>query len=507
MLYQAIGSPRKGCWRAPLHVQFVLGVKNAMPAVRDVLEFQVAQLRKLTPEATWTAAGIGRHQLEVNRWSLELGGHCRTGLEDNVRWDASGSRPPMPSWSSRVAVLCASLDAIPRPPPRRGACCRCRHRRSRPRRQPRAHRARRRGADRSGARARLRALDRRDARGHRRPRARRRRLRRRARRAAFRALAPMLDAIRPDGAIVATPNACHVPDGLACIERGVPALIEKPIADDVAGGARLVEAAERAGVALLVGHHHRHNPIIARARELVRAAARSGASRRSPASPRFLKPDPYFVAGPWRREKGGGPVLINLIHGIDDLRFIVGEIAGRAGVRVERDPRLRGRGQRGRPCCASPAARSGPSRSRRRRRRRGAGKMSSGENTAFPQHGEDRYRSAAPRARSALPSLRRWRYEGERSWLVPLAVATETVERADPLARQIEHFRRGDPRRGRAARLGARRARHPRRHARRARGCRRRRRASARRARGVRLRNRSSGARRGPRGRRSRSAA
>ena len=63
----------------PLHVQFVLGVKHALPAERDILEFEVAKLRELMPDATWVAAGIGRHQLEVNRWCLEMGGHCRTG--------------------------------------------------------------------------------------------------------------------------------------------------------------------------------------------------------------------------------------------------------------------------------------------------------------------------------------------------------------------------------------------------------------------------------------------
>jgi 3-oxoadipate:acetyl-CoA acetyltransferase len=87
MMYQAIRMAQEGALQPPLHVQFVLGVKNAMPAVRPVLEFQVAELRRLMPAATWTAAGIGRHQLEVNCWALEMGGHCRTGLEDNIRWD------------------------------------------------------------------------------------------------------------------------------------------------------------------------------------------------------------------------------------------------------------------------------------------------------------------------------------------------------------------------------------------------------------------------------------
>jgi 3-keto-5-aminohexanoate cleavage enzyme len=78
MLYQALRLADEGLLKKPLHVQFVFNVKNAMPAIREVLEFEVTQLKKLLPEATWTAAGIGRHQYEVNRWCLELGGHCRT---------------------------------------------------------------------------------------------------------------------------------------------------------------------------------------------------------------------------------------------------------------------------------------------------------------------------------------------------------------------------------------------------------------------------------------------
>jgi len=106
MLYQALALAEEGVLAKPLHVQFVFGVKNAMPAIRDVLDFQVAQLRQLMPEATWTAAGIGRHQLEVNRWSLELGGHCRTGLEDNVRMDRDRLAKSNAELVKRVVSLC-----------------------------------------------------------------------------------------------------------------------------------------------------------------------------------------------------------------------------------------------------------------------------------------------------------------------------------------------------------------------------------------------------------------
>jgi 3-keto-5-aminohexanoate cleavage enzyme len=109
MMYQAVRMAEEGVLQPPLHVQFVLGVKNAMPAVRQVLEFQVAELSRLSPEATWTAAGIGRHQLEVNRWALELGGHCRTGLEDNVRWDKTRLAASNAELVARVAKLCAEF--------------------------------------------------------------------------------------------------------------------------------------------------------------------------------------------------------------------------------------------------------------------------------------------------------------------------------------------------------------------------------------------------------------
>lgn len=107
MMYQAIRMAEEGALQPPLHLQFVLGVKNAMPAIRQALEFQVSELRRLMPAATWTAAGIGRHQLEVNRWSLELGGHCRTGLEDNIRWDKTRLAAGNAELVARLAGLCA----------------------------------------------------------------------------------------------------------------------------------------------------------------------------------------------------------------------------------------------------------------------------------------------------------------------------------------------------------------------------------------------------------------
>ncbi len=116
MLYQALRLADEGILSKPLHVQFVFGIKNAMPAVWQALEFQVAELKRLMPEATWTAAGIGRHQLELNHWALKLNGHCRTGLEDNVRFDASRLAASNAELVARVADLCGQYGRHPASP-------------------------------------------------------------------------------------------------------------------------------------------------------------------------------------------------------------------------------------------------------------------------------------------------------------------------------------------------------------------------------------------------------
>ncbi len=113
MLYTAQQMAEAGMIRPPLHVQFVFGLKNALPPRREILEFEVAQLRALMPGATWTAAGIGRSQLEMNRWALEMGGHCRTGLEDNIRFDKSRLAASNAELVARVADLCAEYGRHP----------------------------------------------------------------------------------------------------------------------------------------------------------------------------------------------------------------------------------------------------------------------------------------------------------------------------------------------------------------------------------------------------------
>ena len=113
MIFKAVELERQGKIKGPLHVQFVMGVKNAMPVDRQVLEFYVATLARLAPDATWTGAGIGKDQLTLNRWSLELGGHVRTGLEDNVRLDRTVLASSNAQLVQRVASLCAEYGRRP----------------------------------------------------------------------------------------------------------------------------------------------------------------------------------------------------------------------------------------------------------------------------------------------------------------------------------------------------------------------------------------------------------
>jgi uncharacterized protein (DUF849 family) len=116
MLYNAAKLVGQGLIKAPAHVQFVFGIPNALPARRSILEFLISELGDVLPGATWTAAGIARHQLEVNQWCLELGGHCRTGLEDNIKFDRTRLAGSNAELVGRVVDLCGDYDRRPATP-------------------------------------------------------------------------------------------------------------------------------------------------------------------------------------------------------------------------------------------------------------------------------------------------------------------------------------------------------------------------------------------------------
>jgi 3-keto-5-aminohexanoate cleavage enzyme len=116
MLYNAKQLAERDLIKRPLHVQFVMGIANALPARRQLLEFLVSELRDIMPDATWAAAGIGRQQLEVNRWTLELGGHVRTGLEDNIMLERGRLAKSNAELVARLAGICEQHGRHPASP-------------------------------------------------------------------------------------------------------------------------------------------------------------------------------------------------------------------------------------------------------------------------------------------------------------------------------------------------------------------------------------------------------
>ena len=109
-ILQAIRLHKEGRLFGNLYVQFVMGVKNAMPADRDVFDFYVKTMQDRAPSALWCAAGIGPNQVVVNEWAIAAGGHTRAGLEDNVRLDKSTLAPSNAALIARAANLCEKYE-------------------------------------------------------------------------------------------------------------------------------------------------------------------------------------------------------------------------------------------------------------------------------------------------------------------------------------------------------------------------------------------------------------
>ncbi len=107
-ILQAARMHEEGAISDTPYVQFVMGVKNAMPADRHVFDFYVQTVSRLFPGAPWCAAGIGREQIKVNEWSIAAGGHARTGLEDNIRLDRNTLAPSNAALVKRTAEICAA---------------------------------------------------------------------------------------------------------------------------------------------------------------------------------------------------------------------------------------------------------------------------------------------------------------------------------------------------------------------------------------------------------------
>lgn len=239
-------------------------------------------------------------------------------------------------------------------------------------------------------------------------------------------------------AIVATPNAGHVGVGLDCIARRVGVLVEKPIADTVSEARRLCEAAVAAGVPLMVGHQRRHSPYVQRARQLMTEGV-VGRPVSIAAMATWLKPAPYFEME-WRRVAGGGPVLINLIHDIDMLRHLVGEVAS---VQAMTSNEVRGfavedtvavilrfaNGALGTVSGSDTAVAPWNY------------DLAAGEAAHYPQQDIDSMLISGTEGSLTLPRLSVWRYRGARGWHEPLTEERTPVHRHDPYVEQLRHLR------------------------------------------------------------------
>jgi len=101
---------QEGKHRGPLHIQFVMGAKNAMPVDRQVYDFYFTTVKRIAPDATWCGAGIAQGQILLNEWSIAAGGHTRTGLEDNLRLDKGVLAPSNAALVQRAAKLCEKYE-------------------------------------------------------------------------------------------------------------------------------------------------------------------------------------------------------------------------------------------------------------------------------------------------------------------------------------------------------------------------------------------------------------
>jgi len=246
---------------------------------------------------------------------------------------------------------------------------------------------------------------------------------------------------KPDGIILATPNTLHVTQALQCMAAGVPILLEKPIATTVHEAQILVDQVESSAAKVLIGHHRAHSAIMAQAKQVV-DSGRLGSLVAVMGSALFFKPDSYFTDAPWRREIGAGPILINMIHEVHNLRMLCGDIVAvqafkshaTRGFAVEDTVAMNLRFASGAlgsfmlsDTAASPRS----------------WEQTSQENKAYTSYDdEDCYVISGTQGSLSVPTMRLKTYARaeDRSWWKPFEIDRLALVRDDPLARQITHF-------------------------------------------------------------------
>lgn len=250
-----------------------------------------------------------------------------------------------------------------------------------------------------------------------------------------------LDSVAPSGVIISSPNEFHYEQARLCAERDIPALVEKPITATYEDAARLVDLVAQRNAKLIVGHHRAHSPLMATAKALI-DEGRLGRLVALQGSAIFHKPPEYFDAGPWRREIGGGPILINLIHEIGIMRTLCGEIAAVQaiasnairGFPVEDTVAINLQFRNG---ALGTFVLSDTGASPR------SWEQTSRENPVYPTYpDEDCYSITGTQGSLDFPTLRLKSHPPSEtpSWHRPFVEEVIPVERADPLERQLDNF-------------------------------------------------------------------
>lgn len=243
----------------------------------------------------------------------------------------------------------------------------------------------------------------------------------------------------PDGVVLATPTTLHVEQGLTCIQYGCPVLVEKPIAVESSTALELVLKAESANVPLMVGHHRRHNPLIKSAKEAI-TSGKIGDVRAVHANCWFYKPDDYFDAAPWRKKHGAGPISVNLVHDVDLLRHLAGEV-----LTVQAQSAMSQRGYDNEDVAGALLTFEN-----------GAigtisvsdsivapwsWEMTSQEHPIYPSTTESSYMIGGSQGSLSVPDLRLWNYQGQqRDWWTPISTTALKKGASDPLVNQLSHF-------------------------------------------------------------------
>jgi len=250
----------------------------------------------------------------------------------------------------------------------------------------------------------------------------------------------LLDEAKPDAVVIASPNQAHAEMGIACARRGIHILIEKPVTDTLQAAKALIADVNKAGVKSLVGHHRRHHLQVRTLQTLLRER-RIGDLVGVSAIWATYKPDAYFEAGPWRKQPGGGPILINLIHEIDFLRFVAGEISA-IGALTSNRRRHHAVEDSAAAFIAFDSGALGSFFASDAAASPWTTEQGVGESAEFPYSGENNYRFMGSRGSLEFPNLVQWSQAGgAQSWNEPVQAQRIHAPTIDPYVAQLDHFR------------------------------------------------------------------